>query len=60
MAEPLVLTIDMGTQSARAILCDSKGNIVAKAQKKYESPYFSLHPGWAEQTPAFYWSAVCE
>jgi len=60
MSEPLVLTIDMGTQSARAILCDSKGTIVAKAQKKYEQPYFSLHPGWAEQTPAFYWSAVCE
>ena len=60
MAEPLVLTIDMGTQSARAILCDSKGNIVAKAQKKYEPPYFSKKPGWAEQTPAFYWSAVCE
>ena len=60
MAEPLVLTIDMGTQSARAILCDSKGKIVAKAQKKYDQPYFSRHPGWAEQTPAFYWSAVCE
>jgi len=57
---PLVLTIDMGTQSARALLCDSRGEIVAKAQKAYHPPYFSKQPGWAEQTPAFYWEAICE
>lgn len=58
--DPLVLTIDMGTQSARALLCDKQGNILAKAQKKYDPPYFSKQPGWAEQAPAFYWQAVCE
>ena len=58
--EPLVLTIDMGTQSARALLCDSKGEIIAKAQKSYSPPYFSKQPGWAEQTPGFYWEAICE
>ena len=57
---PLVLTIDMGTQSARALLCDSRGEITAKVQKAYSPPYFSKQPGWAEQTPAFYWEAICE
>ncbi len=57
---PLVLTIDMGTQSARALLCDSAGNIVDKAQKSYAQPYFSKHPGWAEQSADFYWAAICE
>jgi len=58
--EPLVLTFDMGTQSARAMLVNAQGEIVAKKQKQYEQPYFSLHPGWAEQKPEFYWNAVCE
>ncbi|MCL2106965.1 MAG: FGGY-family carbohydrate kinase [Oscillospiraceae bacterium] len=57
---PLVLTIDMGTQSARALLCDPKGNIVAKAQKNYLQPYISRQPGWAEQSADFYWAAICE
>jgi len=58
--KPLVLTIDMGTQSARALLCDAQGAIAAKAQKAYNPPYHSRQPGWAEQTPAFYWEAVCD
>ncbi|MDR0530630.1 MAG: FGGY-family carbohydrate kinase [Oscillospiraceae bacterium] len=59
-SEPIVLTIDMGTQSARALLCDSNGAILAKAQKTYDPPYYSLRPGWAEQKPEFYWSSICE
>ncbi|MDR2753462.1 MAG: FGGY-family carbohydrate kinase [Oscillospiraceae bacterium] len=61
MAEnPLVLTFDMGTQSARALLVDAKGTIVAKVQKIYDTPYISRQPGWAEQPSAFYWDALCE
>ncbi|MCQ2463241.1 MAG: FGGY-family carbohydrate kinase [Clostridia bacterium] len=60
MAEPLVLTFDIGTQSARAVLVDKKGNIVAVNQKKYSEPYFSLNPGWAEQKPDFYYDRMCE
>jgi sugar (pentulose or hexulose) kinase len=60
VANPLVLTIDMGTQSGRALLCDAEGAMIAKAQKKYETPYYSLQPGWAEQSPAFYWDTICE
>jgi len=56
---PLVLTIDLGTQSVRAILVDKDGNILRKAQYRYEKPYYSLHPDWAEQKPGVYWDAVC-
>lgn len=60
MAEPLVLTFDIGTQSARAVLVDKKGGIVAVNQKKYSEPYFSVNPGWAEQKPDFYYEKMCE
>ncbi|MCB2289845.1 FGGY-family carbohydrate kinase [Clostridium sp. CS001] len=56
----LALAFDMGTQSGRAILVDTKGNIVDKVQKKYEKPYISKEPGWAEQDPEFYWQVICE
>ena len=60
MAVPLILTFDMGTQSARAMLVDPKGNIVQKCQKRYETPYRSPNPGWAEQDADFYWNSLCE
>jgi sugar (pentulose or hexulose) kinase len=60
MGEPLVLTFDMGTQSARALLVNPRGGIVHIAQKIYVKPYFSKHPGWAEQKPDFYWDSLCE
>ena len=52
-SSPLILTFDMGTQSARALLVDAAGSIVAKAQKRYETPYVSPQPGWAEQDADF-------
>jgi ribulose kinase len=42
---PLILTFDMGTQSARALLVDPAGNLVGKAQKRYAVPYTSPQPG---------------
>lgn len=54
-----LLSIDVGTQSTRAILFDLDGNIKARSQVVIE-PYFSEHPGWAEQHTDVYWSAVCE
>ncbi len=59
-AEPLVLTFDMGTQSARAMLVDSSGHIVHKSQIRYAEPYFSRNPGWAEQKADFYWENLCK
>jgi len=53
------LTFDLGTQSVRAMLVDKNGSIVQKKQHKFDKPYFSLHHGWAEQKPEFYWDAIC-
>ena len=57
--EPLVLTFDIGTQSARAVLVDDKGSILHKAQHHFDEPYFSLEPGWAEQRGEFYLEQLC-
>lgn len=55
----LILSIDAGTQSIRAALIDAKGDIRRIVKKPIE-PYFSDHPGWAEQHPDYYWKTVCE
>jgi len=60
MTDPLVLTVDLGTQSVRAMLFDKDGNILHKTQHKYSKPYYSLNPGWAEQKPEMYWDAICD
>jgi len=57
---PLVLTFDIGTQSARAMLVDRHGNVACKAQKIFEKPYDSPQPGWTEQDPDMYWNSICE
>lgn len=59
MDRPLILTYDVGTQSARAILVDKQGNIVDKVQMKYEEPYIRPQPGWAEQKTDFYFAHMC-
>lgn len=53
-SEPLILAIDNGTQSIRALLFDKNGNLVGKGKQEIE-PYFSEHPGWAEQHPEYFW-----
>ena len=59
MAGDLILSIDMGTQSARALMFDLKGTLVAGARVPVEA-YFSSRPGWAEQRPEYFWEAVCK
>lgn len=54
---PLLLAIDQGTQSARALLFDADGELVARSKVAIE-PYFSVQPGWAEQHPQVFWDAV--
>lgn len=51
---PLILAIDNGTQSVRALLFDAQGNLVGKGKQEIE-PYFSDQPGWAEQHPEYFW-----
>ncbi|WP_286801819.1 xylulokinase, partial [Marinobacter sp. UBA2498] len=58
-AEPLILAIDNGTQSVRALLFDTSGNLVGKGKQEIE-PYFSREPGWAEQHPDYFWEQLAE
>lgn len=58
MSEARLLAIDVGTQSARAIVFDAQGHLLARAQVPFEPAYHSPQPGWAEQPPEVYWDAV--
>ena len=55
----LILAINVGTQSVRAALVDLAGEIRYLVKKPIE-PYFSTHPGWAEQQPELYWRTLCQ
>lgn len=59
MENPLVLTFDIGTQSARALLVTKDGLFEDVVQDKYSEPYFSKNPGWAEQRPDYYYDRIC-
>lgn len=56
---PLALSFDFGTQSVRAILFDKTGEIRGKEKIDYKRPYFSVKPGYCEQTADFYWDNMC-
>ena len=59
MKKDLLLTIDNGTQSIRALIYDLQGNLLAKEQVKFRPPYVSPEPGWAELPPQKYWESLC-
>ena len=52
---PLVLTLDFGTQSVRTSLINKRGEIVYIARETYDPIYFSDKKGYAEQNADFYW-----
>jgi sugar (pentulose or hexulose) kinase len=54
-----LLALDVGTQSARALVFDGRGQLIGKAQQAFEPVYLSPQPGWAEQDPERYWDAMC-
>ncbi len=60
MNEPLLLAIDQGTTSSRAIAFDAAGNRLRTAQQEFEQIYPA--DGWVEHDPGEIWSttlAVC-
>ena len=57
---PLVLTLDFGTQSVRTALINKQGEIVYLYKKAYEPLYFSNKKGYAEQYADFYWDNLVE
>lgn len=55
----LVLAIDNGTQSIKAMAFDMDGRMQGIVKIPFE-PYFSERPGWAEQDPLLYWDLLCK
>jgi sugar (pentulose or hexulose) kinase len=60
MTPDLVLAIDVGTQSVRALAFDRAGAMQGRTQVLFEPPFDSPQPGWAEKDAASYWRALVE
>lgn len=58
MTKPLLLAIDQGTTSSRAILFNASGEIISIAQK--ELKLHTPHKGWVEQDPEDIWNDTLE
>lgn len=58
MAEPLLLSLDCGTQSVRALLFDTRGELLARSQRSFDD-YVSLRDGWHEHDADAFWEAAC-
>src|SRR5438093_37167 len=52
---PVILALDQGTTSSRAILFDHAGCIVGVAQKEFRQIY--PRAGWVEHDPAEIWES---
>ena len=48
--------IDLGTSACKLLLVDEVGAIVNEVTHEY--PLIFPHPGWSEQKPEYWWSAV--
>ncbi|MCR5301142.1 MAG: xylulokinase [Lachnospiraceae bacterium] len=57
MAKQLLLGIDIGTSACKVAVFDLRGNVLAQSNKPYKVYY--PNPGWAEQDPDEWWSAIC-
>ena len=56
--ESLLLGIDVGTSSVKAVLIDESGNIHAVGQAEY--PLHHIRPAWVEQDPNDWWGGTCK
>ena len=50
--------IDLGTSAVKLVLTDGGGVPVREEKRSY--PVFAPHPGWSEQNPEDWWTAVRE
>ncbi len=58
MTGPYILGIDFGTESVRVGIFDTAGKPVVFASQTY--PLYHPRPGWAEQRPDEWWSALVQ
>lgn len=59
MPGDLILALDNGTQSVRALVFDLRGNLVAKSRVSIDD-YDFPSPGLVELDPGVFWQAICE
>ncbi len=52
----LYIGIDLGTSAVKLLLVDDRGEVVSEVTREY--PLSFPHPGWSEQEPEDWWSAV--
>jgi sugar (pentulose or hexulose) kinase len=60
MTADLLLAIDVGTQSVRALAFDREGAMHGRSQVLFEPPFESPQPGWAEKDAGSYWQALVQ
>jgi len=58
MTDKLILAIDQGTTSTRALIFNARGDIIAKSQKELE--IFTPQSGWVEQDANQIWADVVD
>lgn len=54
----LLLGIDIGTSACKIAVFEKNGTVIAAGSGDY--PVYYPQPGWAEQNPDEWWTAVCE
>lgn len=59
MNADVLLAIDNGTQSVRALIFDARGDLIAKSRVELND-YTCAQPGWHEHDANGFWNAVCE
>ena len=55
-ARKLFIGLDIGTSSAKGVLVDDAGRVMARASGDY--PLLVPRPGWTEQDPQAWWAAA--
>jgi xylulokinase len=53
-----LLSVDIGTESARVAVLDPDGRVLASSSREYDLS--CPRPGWAEQDPEMWWEATVE
>ena len=54
--ERRIIGIDVGTSSAKGVVIDERGAVLAEAE--HPIPISMPHPGWSEQDPEDWWTAT--